>query len=94
MLGVVLVGGLLALMALARSGSLLFYRATEGATAADTSTPTGAALGLVGGLLALGVAMTLGAGPLSDYTSASAQQLLQPVDYVLAVLGPHGEARP
>ncbi|WP_295456797.1 monovalent cation/H+ antiporter subunit D [uncultured Thiodictyon sp.] len=93
-LGVVLVGGLLALMALARSGSLLFYRATEGATAADTSTPTGAALGLVGGLLALGVAMTLGAGPLSDYTSASAQQLLQPVDYVLAVLGPHGEARP
>ncbi|WP_295383827.1 monovalent cation/H+ antiporter subunit D [uncultured Thiodictyon sp.] len=93
-LGVVLVGGLLALMALARSGSRLFYKTIDSAPAADTPTPPGAALGLVAGLLALGVAMTLWAGPLNDYTDAIARQLLHPAGYVQAVLGPRGGARP
>jgi len=89
-LAVVLAGGLLALMTLARGGSLLFYRATEQELdpGAQTPPPSGAALGLVAGLLALGVAMTVWAGPLSDYTTAVARQLLQPADYVQAVMGP------
>jgi len=91
-LAVVLTGGLLAVMTLARSGSLLFYRASEPDTPPGAQVPptaSGPALGLVAGLLALGVVMTIWAGPLGDYTTAMALQLLQPGDYVQAVMGPH-----
>ena len=90
-LGVVLTGGLLAVMTLARSGSLLFYQASKQETEPGAQTlppPTGVAMGLVAGLLAFSVAMTIWAGPISDYTTAMAVQLLQPGDYVQAVMGP------
>lgn len=97
-LTLVLVGGLLGLMTLARSGSLLFYRATEQPMGPGSVTlspsPGWPALGLIGGLLALGVAMTLWAGPLSDYTMAMARQLLEPGAYVQSVLGPAGRGSP
>jgi multicomponent K+:H+ antiporter subunit D len=97
-LGVVLAGGLLALMTLARSGSLLFYNATGQPMGLGSGTlhslPAWEALGLISGLLALGVAMTLWAGPLSDYTKAMARQLLEPGAYVQAVLGSDGRGRP
>ncbi len=86
----VLGGGLLALMTLARSGSLLFYRATaadmESESAAPAPPPV-ATLVLVSGLLGLGLAMTLWAGPLFDEARATARQLLEPSAYVVAVLG-------
>ena len=89
----VLGGGLIALMTLARSGSLLFYRAS----AADVDPgpvqpplPSYAALGLIAGLIGLGLAMTLWAGPLFDYTQAAGRQLLEPARYVGAVLGEGG----
>jgi multicomponent K+:H+ antiporter subunit D len=98
-LSLVLIGGLLGLMTLARSGSLLFYRATDQWRPGldhvrRTTPPAWAALGMISGLLALGVAMTLWAGPLSDYTQAMARQLLEPGAYVLAVLRPDGRVKP
>ena len=93
-LGTVLGCGLLGLMAMARSGSLLFYRAAEHepehGSAADSKSPAlppRAALAPIAALLTLAVAMTVWAGPLSDYTRATAEQLLHPVDYIQAVLG-------
>ena len=88
----VLGGGLVALMTLARSGSLIFYRATAadmdpGPEAAAPTPPPTAALVLVSGLLGLGLAMTLWAGPLYDFARATAGQLLAPVGYIGAVLG-------
>jgi multicomponent K+:H+ antiporter subunit D len=97
-LGVVLAGGLLALMTLACSGSLLFYRATGQPLGAGCVTqptpPAWTALGLISGLLALGVVMTLWAGPLSDYTKAMARQLMEPGAYVQSVLGSDGRGEP
>ncbi len=90
-LGTVLAGSLLGLIALARSGSLLFYRArpAEGAPPPRQAGLT-AELAPFAGLLLLGVGLTVAAGPLSDYARATADQLLQPYHYVHAVLGGGG----
>ncbi|MCU0842560.1 MAG: monovalent cation/H+ antiporter subunit D [Thiobacillaceae bacterium] len=87
-LGTVLAGSLLGLIALARSGSLLFYRArpAEGAPPPRQAGLT-AELAPFAGLLLLGVGLTVAAGPLSDYARATAEQILQPYHYVHAVLG-------
>jgi multicomponent K+:H+ antiporter subunit D len=86
--GVVLVTGLAGMIALARSGSLLFYRTlgANGATPTPTA-PTWAALAPVAGLLLLLIGMVIWAGPLSGYATATAAQLLQPQLYIGAVLG-------
>ncbi|MDD3530196.1 MAG: proton-conducting transporter membrane subunit, partial [Gallionellaceae bacterium] len=81
-LAAVLGGGLLALVALARSGSLLFFRAA-GAPAPAAAVPVAPAAAL----LALGLVLTVAAGPLSDLAAAAAGQLLAPQDYIAAVLG-------
>ncbi|HEY9098103.1 MAG TPA: monovalent cation/H+ antiporter subunit D [Thiobacillus sp.] len=84
---VVLATGLASMIALARSGSLLFYR-TQGTTAPSTQTaPTLDALTPVAGLLLLIIGMVIWAGPLSDYAAATAMQLLEPQRYIDAVLG-------
>jgi multicomponent K+:H+ antiporter subunit D len=49
--------------------------------------PTPAALAPVAGLLLLVAGLVIWAGPLSDYASATAAQLLQPQQYIEAVLG-------
>ncbi|MDO9465704.1 MAG: monovalent cation/H+ antiporter subunit D [Thiobacillus sp.] len=85
--GVVLVTGLVSVIALARSGSLLFYRTHTSHDPAAQTPPTLAALAPVAGLLLLTVGMVIWAGPLSDYAGATALQLLQPQLYMDAVLG-------
>lgn len=85
--GVVLVTGLVSVIALARSGSLLFYRTHTAHHPAALTPPTYAALAPVAGLLLLIVGLVIWAGPLSDYTSATAAQLLAPQQYIDAVLG-------
>jgi multicomponent K+:H+ antiporter subunit D len=102
--GVVLATGLLGVIALARSGSLLFYRthsaydstrasARSGSESfrahnpAALTPPANAALAPVAGLLLLVAGLVIWAGPLSDYASATAAQLLQPQRYIDAVLG-------
>jgi multicomponent K+:H+ antiporter subunit D len=95
-LGIVLASGLLGLMALARSGSLVFYRATEtGPDPQPSVLPPGArSLAPIAALLSLTLAMTVWAGPLSDYAKAMAEQLLHPTLYIQAVLGPGSGVRP
>jgi multicomponent K+:H+ antiporter subunit D len=97
--GVVLGAGLLAIFALARTGSLLFYRASEGGMVAGG----GAALAVGGapvergpdwprlwpvlGLVALCLALVATAGPLTEFTAEVADALLTPERYIEAVLG-------
>ncbi len=86
----VLLGGLVGMIAMARSGSLLFFRTLplkEGA--ASAAAPIASALVPVVGLLLLGVAMTLFAGPIHIYVTSIAEQLLRPELYIDAVLGGH-----
>ncbi|MEW6254244.1 MAG: proton-conducting transporter membrane subunit, partial [Planctomycetota bacterium] len=82
---VVLVTGLVGVIALARSGSLLFYRTHT--PHGELAAPTNAALAPVVGLLALVVGLMVAAGPLSEFTAAIAAQLTAPQDYIGAVLG-------
>ena len=89
-MAVVLTAGLLGMVALARSGSLLFYRAQP----VDADVPAARAspgeLAPVTALLMLCLALTIWAGPATDFTRATADQLLQPYNYVHAVLGGSG----
>ena len=91
-LATLLVCALLGVMALARTGSLLFFRAT--AIESPPDGPFVAALAPIALLLGLGVAMTLWAGPLSDYTRSAAGQVLEPSGYIRAVLYRDAEPRP
>jgi len=84
-IGVVLVAGLCALIALARTGSLLFYRAEPWSEPAPG--PNAWVLAPVLGLVALILGLTLFAGPLSDLTLAMAGDLLDPAAQGRAVLG-------
>lgn len=85
-LGVVLTSGLLGILALARSGSLLFFRsaAVTGAVAVGARPVT---LGPAIGLLMLTLLLTFGAGTFLEVTTAIAEQLLEPGLYIQAVLG-------
>ncbi len=94
-LGIVLITSLFALIALARSGSLMFYRA-EPPQVSKLTTVTNTPVGLMpvmGELLSIIVLLSLclilvvWAGPITDFTLATADQLLQPDTYVHAVLG-------
>jgi multicomponent K+:H+ antiporter subunit D len=84
--GVMLVAALLGLIALVRSGSLLFFRSQADQTAKSTA-PASWELVPIIGLLMLTAGLTIWAGPASDFARATAAQLLQPGAYIAAVLG-------
>ena len=88
LMAIVLGAGLLSMIALARSGSLLFYRpkASDQDAVEVGAWALSAELAPATGLLLLCLALTLWAGPASDYAQATAEQLLQPYHYVRAVL--------
>lgn len=91
-MGTVLVAGLLGLIALARTGSLLFYRALPPeATAPETGPALAAETVPIIGLLLLGLGLTIGAGPAFDQARAIADQTLQPQTYIQAVMNPGGK---
>lgn len=92
-MGAVLVAGLLGLIALARGGSSIFYRACPAPAPTAPAAPSAVAAETVPiiGLLLLVLGLTIGAGPLSDRASAIADQVLQPRIYIDAVLGPGGK---
>jgi len=83
-LAIVLSGGLLALIALARSGSLFFFRVSHSERPAVTASVP---ILPVIGLLLLGLGLTVAAGPLHELAQATAEQLLNPSAYIHAVLG-------
>jgi len=83
--GVVLAGAFCGLVALARSGSLIFLRTRPGEIV--RLAPEWWELLPVAGLIALGVALTVFAGAAFEFTQAAANQLVQPADYIAAVLG-------
>lgn len=82
--GMILLSGLLSLIAFSRAGSRFFW-ATEGESA-DGGKANWLRVVPTALLLALSVAMTVGAAPISRYAELTAQQLLQPALYRDAVL--------
>ncbi|HSH29600.1 MAG TPA: proton-conducting transporter membrane subunit, partial [Thiohalobacter sp.] len=83
-MAVVLMTSLLAIIALARSGSVLFYRARVViAPAGGRLLPE---LAPATALLLLCLGLVLWAGPVHEYTLRTAQQLYQPQLYIDAVL--------
>jgi multicomponent K+:H+ antiporter subunit D len=84
---IVLITGLLGVIALARSGSLLFYRTHTAHDPASLLRPATSTLAPVAGLLLLVVGMTIWAGPVADYAADTAVQLRSPQHYIDAVLG-------
>ena len=91
-MAVVLVTGLFGLVALGRTGSLLFYRALPPETppAPEESSGLARELAPAVGLLLLVVGMTVAAGPIAEGAQAVADQLLQPQRYIQAVIAPGG----
>ncbi|NTV88394.1 MAG: monovalent cation/H+ antiporter subunit D, partial [Burkholderiaceae bacterium] len=79
--------GLVGVIALARSGSLLFYRSHASAGPGALTPPSNAALAPVAGLPLLLIGLVVWAGPLSEASAAIAAQLLDPQQYIEAVLG-------
>lgn len=95
-MAVVLMGSLLTIIALARTGSLLFYRAnilhiddplSHNIQVAQFNKPYTKELIAVIGLLSLCVMMSIWAEPIIIFTKATAVQLLAPEQYIQAVLG-------
>lgn len=94
-MSIVLVTSLLGLIALARSGSLLFYRIQPaeaivqepGAYNAVRTRSVIVELIPIISLLMLCLALVIGAGPVTEFSLATAYQLLEPATYIQAVLG-------
>jgi multicomponent K+:H+ antiporter subunit D len=84
---VVLVTSVLALIAMSRAGSVVFWKTLAGQRAPGVSQAPPAHLAIVSVLLALSVLMAFLAGPVTAYTDAAALQLTRPENYIRAVLG-------
>jgi multicomponent K+:H+ antiporter subunit D len=85
---VILLSSLGVVIALARAGSTVFWKASAPnamqIAAGRASPPERGALAL---LLVAMIGVTIGGGPIARYVDAAARQLLQPSDYIAAVLG-------
>lgn len=91
-MALVLTAGLLGIVTLARTGSLLFFRASSPETpvAPEPWPALGREIAPVVGLLLLGVGLTLAAGVFAGATRSIAEQVLRPQLYIQAVLKPGG----
>lgn len=76
-LGVILAAGLLTVIALARAGTRIFWKSVGQSETHTPAIPLSAAMP-AGALLAGGVLVSVLAGPLRDYTGATADQLASP----------------
>jgi multicomponent K+:H+ antiporter subunit D len=87
-MGIVLIAGLLALIALARSGSLLFYKVqtARGHGQVIITTPIFREVVPIIGLLGLCLILVVSAGPVIGFLQLTAEQLMAPSYYVQAVL--------
>jgi multicomponent K+:H+ antiporter subunit D len=85
---VVLVTSLLAVIAIARAGSVVFWKTLAGERGSGVIRAPAGSLALVSLLLVLTAAMALLAGPFTAYTDATAEQLMSRDGYIRSVLGP------
>ncbi|MGG7054990.1 monovalent cation/H+ antiporter subunit D [Nitrosomonas sp. ANs5] len=87
-MGIVLTTSLLALIALARSGSLLFYKVqtVQGQAGSAIPAPITREVLPIAGLLALCVVLVAWAGPVTGFLQLTAEQLLEPSFYIQAVM--------
>jgi multicomponent K+:H+ antiporter subunit D len=94
--GTILITSLMGIIALARAGSTLFWKAdTSPLIPADRPAPARIEAAPVAAMIALLVVLAAAAGPITAYTHAAAAQLFAPQAYVAAVLGePEGVAAP
>lgn len=81
---VMLITGLLVLVSVARSGSVLFLQSEPGAAPAPKVQVSDALPVLA--LTAAGAGLVLFAGPMHDFSYATAEQLIHPTAYIEAVL--------
>ena len=88
-LGVLLVTSLLGVIALARSGTRLFFEIDPAASAGAAPCLRDFTAPLL--LVLIGIAMVVYAGPLYEFSQAAAQQLVHPNAYLDAVLRTGGE---
>ncbi|MDU8910033.1 monovalent cation/H+ antiporter subunit D [Aestuariicoccus sp. MJ-SS9] len=95
---VILTSSLIAVVGFARAGSTVFWKAQSLAPDTDSDTgaepapaPSALSYVAVGGLLALLVAHTVFAGPVSGYMSSISSQLFAPDAYVSTVLDTPGK---
>lgn len=100
--GVVLVGSLIAVVGFSRAGSAIFWKAHQtpkpddnrvDEVRADTAIGSSPAVA-IGGLLALVIALTIGAGPVTRYLQATSAQLFNPEAYISVVLTTPGKVIP
>lgn len=80
----VLVSSFLMLIGLARAGSFLFWKPSETVTAPDPAPHEPLALVATFALLAALVALTVFAGPVTDWLAVTAEALHEPADYIAA----------
>ncbi len=86
-MAIILLGSLLGIIALARTGSVLFYRAELIRPSPNRAGALSLEVLPVIALLILCSALVLRGAAVDDYTRATATQLLQPAVYIDAVLG-------
>lgn len=85
---VILVSGLGIIIAMARAGSTVFWKASDAnQMQAAAARPALAERAAIGWLMAAIIATVVNAGPLGRYTEAAATQLLERQPYIDAVLG-------
>jgi len=89
--GVLLTTSLLGIMALARSGSRLFFKTDPAANAATATRLADLTAPLL--LVLAGIALVVYAAPVYEFSRAAATQLVQPGAYMDAVLQAGGEVR-
>ena len=90
---VLLVMSVVALIALSRAGSVVFWKTTAGGRAPDGAVPAPAGgLAVASALLVLTAGLAVFAGPVTAYTDAAAAHLMERTDYIRAVLGPEAVA--
>jgi multicomponent Na+:H+ antiporter subunit D len=77
--------GLLTLLSMARVWDEAFWKPSPATSAADASGML--TLAPIAGLVSLTIALSVAAGPVFEISRRAAEQLLQPADYVRAVLG-------
>ncbi|MEJ6477695.1 MAG: proton-conducting transporter membrane subunit, partial [Octadecabacter sp.] len=90
----VLIGSLISVVAFGRAGSTLFWKARSIPKPEDVDpgpAPSTLSYVAVGGLLALLIAHTVFAGPVTAYTTSIAEQLFEPDAYIANVLETPGK---